>query len=390
MALDNSTDKRNTPLVRLSFMNSSMRSIAILSSYLVSIGSSKFFSAGRAMANRIKPIDHTLMIGSTLDPASVNMVDAVLSRGKWQELAVTESSNIYSASTRNGERIFLWMVQQSLLTLNFADRVFIKTLITERSVNSSQGSVSGIPTTISNIVFLSRHQAASGTLSLTVHPVGIPWMAEAGDSGGVAGRCSPPSPHMSSLYRAILSLARSGAATRADTTQDMGADTTGEGQQGNTERQTKDTKSKDKDAVDQEQQKQQQQQPQQQHRFEVTLEATHHGPYVEVPACFVEIGSTPNEWGCPEAGAMWAECLLDYFAIPYEESPIIETHTGAGSDADADAVDASASSVGGNAPTATFADVGVAVVNIGGGHYVPKMNDMVSRVNQHSTHWCLV
>ena len=24
--------------------------------------------------------------------------------------------------------------------------------------------------------------------------------------------------------------------------------------------------------------------------FEITLEATHHGPYVELPTCFVEIG----------------------------------------------------------------------------------------------------
>ena len=30
--------------------------------------------------------------------------------------------------------------------------------------------------------------------------------------------------------------------------------------------------------------------------FEVTLEATHHGPYVEKPSVFVEIGSTEKEW----------------------------------------------------------------------------------------------
>jgi D-tyrosyl-tRNA(Tyr) deacylase len=27
-----------------------------------------------------------------------------------------------------------------------------------------------------------------------------------------------------------------------------------------------------------------------QDQFEVTLEATHHGPYASIPACFVEIG----------------------------------------------------------------------------------------------------
>jgi D-aminoacyl-tRNA deacylase len=28
-----------------------------------------------------------------------------------------------------------------------------------------------------------------------------------------------------------------------------------------------------------------------QDQFEVTLEATHHGPHVDLPACFVEIGA---------------------------------------------------------------------------------------------------
>src|SRR3989344_4635078 len=30
--------------------------------------------------------------------------------------------------------------------------------------------------------------------------------------------------------------------------------------------------------------------------FQITMEATHHGPYVEKPAVFVEIGSTEKEW----------------------------------------------------------------------------------------------
>ena len=28
----------------------------------------------------------------------------------------------------------------------------------------------------------------------------------------------------------------------------------------------------------------------------MTLEATHHGPYVNLPTCFAEIGSSENEW----------------------------------------------------------------------------------------------
>jgi len=36
--------------------------------------------------------------------------------------------------------------------------------------------------------------------------------------------------------------------------------------------------------------------------FEVTVEATHHGPLTDVPCFFIEIGSSPAEWGNPVAG----------------------------------------------------------------------------------------
>jgi D-aminoacyl-tRNA deacylase len=76
-------------------------------------------------------------------------------------------------------------------------------------------------------------------------------------------------------------------------------------------------------------------------KFEVTMEATHHGPHVDIPACFLEIGSTENEWSVPELGQFWAQLLSDHFR---EETTEAE---------------------GG----------GVVVMSIGGGHYVPKLND---------------
>ena len=45
--------------------------------------------------------------------------------------------------------------------------------------------------------------------------------------------------------------------------------------------------------------------------FEITMEATHHGPYVEKPAIFVEIGSTENEWGNKENGEIIAKTIMD-------------------------------------------------------------------------------
>ncbi len=44
--------------------------------------------------------------------------------------------------------------------------------------------------------------------------------------------------------------------------------------------------------------------------FELTMEATHHGPYVEKPAVFVEIGSTEKEWNYKENGKIIAKTIM--------------------------------------------------------------------------------
>ena len=45
--------------------------------------------------------------------------------------------------------------------------------------------------------------------------------------------------------------------------------------------------------------------------YEITLEATHHGPYVEKPAVFVEIGSTEKEWNEKENGEIIAKTIIN-------------------------------------------------------------------------------
>jgi D-aminoacyl-tRNA deacylase len=46
---------------------------------------------------------------------------------------------------------------------------------------------------------------------------------------------------------------------------------------------------------------------------EITLEATHHGPLLETPCMFVEIGSSLKEWVNPEYGRIIAECIMNVF-----------------------------------------------------------------------------
>jgi len=45
--------------------------------------------------------------------------------------------------------------------------------------------------------------------------------------------------------------------------------------------------------------------------YEITLEATHHGPFVEKPAVFVEIGSTEEEWNDRLNGEIIAKTIMD-------------------------------------------------------------------------------
>ncbi|MBN1503269.1 hypothetical protein JW930_07050 [Candidatus Woesearchaeota archaeon] len=45
--------------------------------------------------------------------------------------------------------------------------------------------------------------------------------------------------------------------------------------------------------------------------FDITLEATHHGPYLKKPCMFIEIGSTPEEWSNEKAGKIIAETIIE-------------------------------------------------------------------------------
>ena len=99
--------------------------------------------------------------------------------------------------------------------------------------------------------------------------------------------------------------------------------------------------------------------------FTVTLEATHHGPYSEIPTCFVEIGSREKEWSNREAGHMWSQALGRYFGLP-SKTIVGEEYIAVG---EVTAID---TMLHATKPESTA----VCVVGIGGGHYTPKMNDL--------------
>ena len=131
------------------------------------------------------------------------------------------------------------------------------------------------------VVYLSKHRSESGRPSLTVHPIGNPGAAEFG------GQPETLVPSAAQWMTAAL----------------RGLRQTGRGLP-----------------------------------YEVTFEATHHGPYLTSPTFFIEQGSTEREWEDREASRAIARVLVDLRPL--------------------------------DAPVA---------VGIGGGHYMPRHTDLALR-----------
>lgn len=142
----------------------------------------------------------------------------------------------------------------------------------DRDVSSAYGE------SIDLVVYLSKHRSESRTASLTVHPIGNPRRA---DFGGLPGTLVPTAPLW--MTAALLGLRAEASGLP----------------------------------------------------YDVTFEATHHGPYLETPTFYIEQGSTEKEWGDLAASAAIARTLLGIRPV--------------------------------DAPVA---------VGLGGGHYVPRHTDI--------------
>lgn len=131
---------------------------------------------------------------------------------------------------------------------------------------------------VDEMVVLSRHSSASGKPTLTVHPIGN---YRANDMGGKAETLVRPTPHlMTSVLR-------------------------------NIPRFNKDSS------------------------YSISFEVTHHGPYVDVPTMYLEIGSDESHWGDEVAAGVLIDSLLSAEVSDY---PV--------------------------------------VIGIGGGHYAPRFTDL--------------
>ena len=135
---------------------------------------------------------------------------------------------------------------------------------------------------VDEVVFMSRHSAASGIPTLTVHPIGNYKGAEFGGRDHTLVRSAPSS--MSSALRSIF-------------------------------------RHNDTDV------------------YNVSFEVTHHGPYLERPTYFIEIGSDESHWGDMHAAEILSSVLMD--AEPSEGH--------------------------------------VKAIGVGGGHYAPRFTEAVCK-----------
>jgi D-aminoacyl-tRNA deacylase len=266
--------------------------------------------------NSIRKPMRSLLVATRLDPASLNIYQSLIRYPIWKDLSENSDdaeNSIFLSRNRCGDSVYLWLQSSPLLALDFPDLKF-------RDLSESHTSFN-----IDDILFLSKHKAASGRKSLTVHPIGIPWLSDPSTYGGRAGKCVPPSPRIASLYRSLL------------------LETTNAGLK---------------------------------EKYEVTMEATHHGPFAELPCCFVEIGSTESDWSEEDAGEIWAKVIIKHFGlVPLDSEDLDKENVSALEDAET-TIDSEAQS---HLENANFqADpISYVVVLIGGGHYVPKLNDIV-------------
>ena len=225
---------------------------------------------GRCMAAVV------LMVACEGDEASASMLKALLDRKVFDEGASVEGALTYTKG-----RVRLWCRPGFHLDQDHLDQRWTE----------ATGEV------VEDVLFLSKHAAASGRPCLTVHPVGVPHLepGEAPPYGGLSGQAPPPSPRLAAIWRALRAHAIDARIPE----------------------------------------------------FEISLEVTHHGPWQQAPAAFLEVGSTEATWAHVGAAEVWADVILEVLRAELDGEP--------------------SSKEGAHVPV---------LVTFGGGHYAPRANAM--------------
>ena len=126
----------------------------------------------------------SLILVSGGDIASVNQADVLLTMDEWSELEPVEGYRSFSFKHAR-----MWWLPDGCLWEDDLDKRW------EAATGES-------PT---EVIFPSRHSAASGNASLTIHPIGtmqVPF-GDVPEYGGRAGECPPPNPRIAAWWREL-------------------------------------------------------------------------------------------------------------------------------------------------------------------------------------------
>ena len=197
-----------------------------------------------------------LIIISGGDIASTNQAESLLEKCEWLNGPLVEG---YRSWSRNCVRI--WWRDGGVL---FEDNLELRW---EKETGEK----------VSEVIFPSRHVAASGFPCLTIHPIGVPQYRsdETPPFGGKSGGAPPPSSRMSAWMQELKN-------------------------------QVKIHKLEDE--------------------FTISFETTHHGPWLNVPCLFIEIGSTEEKWGHKTAASALADVMINGLNLnSQKEVPLIQS-----------------------------------------------------------------
>lgn len=167
-----------------------------------------------------------------------------------------------------------------------------------KSDNVGKVHMESVNKNIDDIIVLSKHVSNSEVPAMTIHPIGVPTGQEIGEngrSGGVYGTLVPPNPRLAPFLRAIV-------------------------RRGTFEPNLS--------------------------KFDLTLEATHHGPVMSLPTMYLEIGSSEKEWKDMKLASIWAEIIIENLS---SKAPDQNKRW---------------------------------ILCIGGGHYAPRHRDILIRSNE--------
>ncbi|KAK6925155.1 D-aminoacyl-tRNA deacylase DtdA [Dillenia turbinata] len=233
----------------------------------------------------------TLVVATTIDPASIGPASALLAMPGWHP-----GPSLQDIPSFANKEVRLVRHNKSIVREDHLDKRW----------EEATGE------TVDEVIFLSKHASATCRPALTIHPIGVPHLNkdEVPPAGGKPGRVAPPNPRMGPWLRLLKSIAESHNLIP---------------------------------------------------EFEITLEATHHGPEINSPTMFVEIGSTEEYWKRQDAAQ--AIALVRYLLMRVEMT-LVWGGLGLGGDAE----------VGNWSRDKSGRKI---LLGLGGGHYVPRHMDIV-------------